>query len=96
MAIIKSPNKSYTGVSASVAFANGQGKTDNPHLKEWFKNHGYEVEEEKANPSVPFESMTIDGLKKYADDLEIKYDPKVTKDELISIITDNQAGKKNE
>lgn len=47
---IKSPNKDYTGVSASVPFCNGVGETEDPHLIQWFKEHGYEVEEtlEKA------------------------------------------------
>ena len=93
MAIIKSPNKSYTGVSASVAFANGVGKTDNPYLIKWFKTHGYEIEEEKITPVVPLESMTIEGLRKYADDLKIEYDTKATK-ELIKTI--NESGIKNE
>lgn len=42
---IYSPVKDYTGVSASVPFCNGVGETDDPHLLEWFKNHGYQVEE---------------------------------------------------
>ena len=48
---IKSPNKDYTGVSASVPFCNGVGETEDPHLIQWFKEHGYEVEEtlEKAS-----------------------------------------------
>ena len=48
---IKSPNKDYTGVSASVPFCNGAGETEDPHLIQWFKEHGYEVEEtlEKAS-----------------------------------------------
>ncbi len=41
---IYSPNKEYTGVSASVPFCNGMGETDDPYLIEWFKNHGYRVE----------------------------------------------------
>ena len=41
---IFSPVKDYTGVSASVPFCNGVGETDDPHLIEWFKDHGYEVE----------------------------------------------------
>lgn len=45
---ICSPVKDYTGISASVPFCNGVGETDDPHLIEWFKNHGYEVEETKA------------------------------------------------
>lgn len=48
---IKSPNKDYTGVSASVPFCNGVGETEDPNLIKWFKDHGYEVEEttEKAS-----------------------------------------------
>lgn len=42
---IKSPNKDYTGVSASVPFCNGVGETEDPRLIQWFKEHGYEVEE---------------------------------------------------
>ena len=42
---IKSPNRDYTGVSASVPFCNGVGETEDPHLIRWFKDHGYEVEE---------------------------------------------------
>ena len=45
---ISSPVKDYTGISASVPFCNGVGETDDPHLIEWFKNHGYEVEETKT------------------------------------------------
>ena len=44
MAKILSPNKQYTGVSASVSFANGVGETDKLHLIEWFVAHGYTVE----------------------------------------------------
>lgn len=46
---ICSPVKDYTGISASVPFCNGVGETDDPHLIEWFKNHGYEVEETKTD-----------------------------------------------
>lgn len=42
---VYSPNKEYTGISASVPFCNGTGETDDPHLIEWFKEHGYTVEE---------------------------------------------------
>lgn len=45
MAKIIAPNKQYTGISASVSFINGEGETERPELIEWFKNHGYEVEE---------------------------------------------------
>ena len=45
---IYSPNKEYTGVSASVPFCNGVGETNDPHLIQWFKDHGYKVEAEAA------------------------------------------------
>jgi hypothetical protein len=45
MAKILCPNKEYSGVSASVTFVNGVGETDNPQLIDWFKSHGYTVEE---------------------------------------------------
>lgn len=48
---IYAPNKEYTGVSASVSFCNGKGETDDPRLIQWFKDHGYEVEEEKQKRS---------------------------------------------
>lgn len=47
MAKILTPNREYTGVSASVPFCNGVGETDNPTLISWFKEHGYVVEEPK-------------------------------------------------
>ena len=45
---IFSPVKTYTGMSASVPFCNGVGETEDPHLIEWFKEHGYEVKEVEA------------------------------------------------
>lgn len=50
MAIIKAPNEGYTGVSASVAFCNGEGRTDNKNLIQWFKDHGYTVIEGTPDP----------------------------------------------
>lgn len=51
MAKIKSPNPSYTGVSASLQFVNGEAQTDDKWLIEWFGNKGYEVIEEKKKPA---------------------------------------------
>lgn len=42
---IYSPNREYTGVSASVPFCNGVGETGDPYLIKWFRDHGYTVEE---------------------------------------------------
>lgn len=46
---IYSPNKEYTGVSASVPFCGGIGETDDPHLIEWFEAHGYRVGKSEKN-----------------------------------------------
>lgn len=46
MAKIIAPNKQYSGISASVVFVNGIGETDKPELLEWFRGHGYAVEDE--------------------------------------------------
>lgn len=65
MAKVFAPNKEYTGLSAGVAFANGVGETDNPHLLSWFESKGYEVEKEtepvnKPDPT-PADPQTPDG-----------------------------------
>ncbi|EPY2290979.1 hypothetical protein, partial [Clostridium sporogenes] len=46
---ILSPNKEYTGISAGVSFANGEGYTGDMWIVEWFKNMGYEIEEVKTS-----------------------------------------------
>ncbi|MDY6084632.1 MAG: hypothetical protein SPI25_05220 [Dialister sp.] len=46
MARIIAPNKQYTGISASVPFNRGVGETSSAYLIEWFKKHGYTVEDE--------------------------------------------------
>ena len=43
---IYAPVKDFDGLRNSVRFVNGVGETDNPRLIEWFKNHGYRVEDE--------------------------------------------------
>ena len=55
MAKIYAPNKEYTGMSAGVSFCNGVGETDTPRIIEWFKIHGYRVEEpmEIPEPELP-------------------------------------------
>lgn len=53
MAKIYSPVKDYTGVSASVAFCNGVGYTDDINLIQWFKEKGYQVEEKKPAQKKP-------------------------------------------
>jgi hypothetical protein len=45
MAKIYAQNKQYNGESASVVFVKGVGETEDAHLLEWFREHGYTVEE---------------------------------------------------
>lgn len=46
MAKVICPNKDYEGVSAGVKFSKGIGECTDPYLIGWFKEKGYEVEEE--------------------------------------------------
>lgn len=46
---IYAPNEDYSGSSAGVTFVNGVGETDNSHLIEWFRDHGYKVDEESID-----------------------------------------------
>lgn len=50
MAKIYAPNREYNGISAGVAFCKGMAQTEDARLLEWFKDHGYVVEEIN-NPS---------------------------------------------
>lgn len=45
MARIYAPNKEYSGRSAGLPFACGMAETEDPHLLDWFRKHGYKVEE---------------------------------------------------
>jgi hypothetical protein len=78
MAIIKSPNPKYNGVSASLPFVNGEAKTENKWLIGWFKNRGYEVTEEEVpqDPSLdpetnPLDEMTHDELDAFAKEKKV-------------------------
>lgn len=82
MAKIYAPNKEYTGISATVAFAKGTGETNDEHLIEWFREHGYKVEEvEKKTPendgndgnggNKELADMTVEELTAYAQEKKI-------------------------
>lgn len=51
---IYAPVKDANGVWCSVRFVNGVGETENPHLIDWFKKHGYRIEE-CEKPTLPVE-----------------------------------------
>lgn len=50
---IYAPVKHATGTWASVRFVNGIGETDNPRLIEWFRTHGYTLEESQRVEMLP-------------------------------------------
>lgn len=95
MAKIYAPNKQYNGISASVAFAKGVGETDNPTLLDWFRNHGYEVEDEQEEkdqdqPKEPskFNGMDVDQLKVYAAEHNIEIGNSTSVNGILKKITD--------
>lgn len=72
MAKIIAPNKSYTGVSASVAFCNGEGNTTNPILINWFKTHGYKVIEDAAEEGLKIPPPDNEGNEKQLSEMDIE------------------------
>ena len=97
MAKILAPNKSYTGISAGVAFSNGVGETEGKSLIEWFYSHGYEIEEKNNDEKqASLEEMKKEDLVKLATELEVDFTSKNTKDELIELIKIKQEANKNE
>lgn len=68
---IYAPVKTATGNYCSVRFVNGVGETDNPHLINWFLDHGYKVEDvkEKVEPKTS-ESTLNDVLTTVSDEEE--------------------------
>lgn len=69
--LIFSPVKGFNGYRASVRFVNGEGRTNDTRLIEWFRSHGYTVESEASAKvelpkSVSLEDMTPDELRTLA------------------------------
>ena len=93
---ILAPNKSYTGVSASVAFCNGVGYTENKRLVEWFIDKGYKVIDEGEVKSTlindnnqnlervdQLEEMTIEELMLYAEEVGVDIGKATTKEGIL-------------
>jgi hypothetical protein len=89
MAKIFAPNKDYTGISASVGFAKGVGETTDPNLIEWFKTHGYTVEEEAVSDDE-FKGKTVEELKAYATENGIDIGNSTSINGIIKKIQDSQ------
>lgn len=74
---IYAPVKDANGVWCSVRFVNGVGETNNTHLIDWFKSHGYNVEQPKVileekptldevvDSIVDFDNMTPNELREW-------------------------------
>lgn len=64
MAVIKTKTPNFTGYRASVFFRNGVGSTDDTYLIEWFKSHGYDVEDEPKTEPKMTEAPVVRGKTK--------------------------------
>ena len=52
---IYTPVNGFNGWRNNVQFVNGVGETDNPHLIEWFREHGYKIPIKDTPIVTPFE-----------------------------------------
>lgn len=73
MAIIKTKVSNFNGYRASVLFRNGVGSTNDTRLIEWFRTHGYIVEDAIDKPvdkalekKNKYEDMSLNELKTLA------------------------------
>lgn len=69
---VYSPNKSYTGVTASVPFCGGVGETEDPYLLDWFREHGYIVKE----PEKTIEEESEEKSEEKSEEETVKEPPK--------------------
>lgn len=88
---IYAPNKSYSGISASVTFVNGVGETEDKNLIEWFKSKGYSVgepaKEQVQEKKIPnYKSMKKAELEDLLTSLEIKYAADSTNDQKVELL----------
>ncbi|MGF7050410.1 alpha/beta superfamily hydrolase [Paenibacillus sp. DS2015] len=63
---VYAPNKQYIGLSAGVSFVNGIGESDDPNVIEWFRDHGYEIEEKNVVKATG-EAKATEAAKKEAE-----------------------------
>lgn len=97
MAKIIAPNKSYTGISASIAFAKGVGETSDPNLIQWFKEHGYSVIDEDAEvkkTDKTIDEMTVEELVAYAEEKGIDIGKATSQSGIIEKIKTAEEGSK--
>lgn len=94
MAKVYAPNKDYNGVTASVPFTNGVGFSSNPYLLDWFKEHGYKVEdgdsETTSETKTDISQLSYEELKSLAKDRGIDDYNKMKKAELLDALKDSE------
>lgn len=70
---IYAPVKNANGVWATVRFVDGIGETDDPRLIEWFRDHGYTLENNYVkpdfNPVISVVNDQIDEVKNENDEV---------------------------
>lgn len=89
MAKVKAPNPQYNGLSANVQFINGVGETDDPKRLDWFRAHGYEVEdapEKEPAAETDVDKMTVAELKEYAARNDIELGDATKKEDILAAI----------
>jgi hypothetical protein len=99
MAKVYAPNKDYNGVTASVPFTNGVGFSSNPYLLDWFKEHGYKVEDDiveddiaeaKSEANTDISQLSYEELKSLAKDKGVDGYHKMKKEELLDALKDSE------
>lgn len=94
MAKVYAPNKDYNGVTASVPFTNGVGFSSNPYLLDWFKEHGYKVEdgdsETTSESKTDISQLSYEELKTLAKDKGVDGYHKMKKEELLDALKDSE------
>lgn len=99
MAKILAPNESYTGISASVAFSNGIGETEDKHLIEWFREKGYTVVEEESTSELDnstetgeknIDEMSVEELMIYAKEKGIDIGKSTSQEGILKKIQDSE------
>ena len=90
---IYAPVKDANGIYASVRFVNGVGETNNTALVEWFRKHGYRVDESKDQVAVNGKKVEITEVvtEKVADAEKPDFDS-MTSDEIRTWAKENGLG----